>query len=120
MVGEIMAKASQERKESRSALFRTEYPKINRLEWDRNIVVSRKNGKVELTVTPLVDTIWPAKDIDLPLFPVPGEEHPPGASVLGDGRIVSGEEAAITCACDFGDLDTGLLDEESKVARKRV
>jgi len=121
LVAEIMAKASMERKESRSALFRTEYSNINRLEWDRNIVVSRSNGNVKLSVAPLVDPIWPAKDIDLPLFPVPGEEHPPGARVLGDGRIVSGEEAeGIICACDFGDLDTELLDDESKVARKRV
>jgi succinate dehydrogenase/fumarate reductase flavoprotein subunit len=120
LVAEVMAKASQERKESRSALFRTEYPKIDRLEWDRNIIVSNNNGAVKLSVVPLVDPIWPAKDIDLPLFPVPGEEHPPGARVIGDGRIVSGEEAAVTCVCDFGDLDTELLDEESKVARKRV
>ncbi len=119
-VGEIMARASLERKESRSALFRTEYPKINRLEWDKNIVVSRNNGEVKLTVTPVVAPIWAVKDIDLPLFPVPGEDHPPGARVLGDGRILAGDEAGVTCACDFGDLDTELMDEESKVARKRV
>lgn len=118
-VGEIMARASLERKESRSALFRTEYPRINRIEWDRNIVVSKNNGEVKLRVTPLVDPIWPAKYIDLPLFPVPGEEHPPGARVLGDGRILPGEDV-VTCGCDFGDMDTELLDQESKVARKRL
>jgi succinate dehydrogenase/fumarate reductase flavoprotein subunit len=103
MVGEIMAKASLERKESRSALFRTEYPKITRPEWDKNIFVRRDNGNVKLEMRPVVDPIWPVKDIDLPLFPVPGEEHPPGAKVLGDGSIVGGEED-IVCECDFGDV----------------
>lgn len=103
MVGEIMAKASLERKESRSALFRTEYPKITRPVWDKNIFVRRDNGNVKLDLRPVVDPIWSVKDIDLPLFPVPGEEHPPGARVLGDGSIVSGEEG-ISCECDFGDI----------------
>lgn len=81
LVGEIMARASLRRTESRSALFRTEYPQINRENWDMNLVVKKEDGKVKVERRPTVVTIWPLKDIDLPLFPVPGEEHVPGATV---------------------------------------
>jgi len=84
LVGEIMTRASMHRKESRASLFRTEYPQINRKEWDKNIIVSKADGKVKLEVKDPVVTIWPLRDIDLPLFPVPGEEHDPGARVTCD------------------------------------
>jgi succinate dehydrogenase/fumarate reductase flavoprotein subunit len=80
LVGEIMTRASLYRTESRSALFRTEYPQIDRANWDMNLVVKKEDGKVKLEGRPIVVTIWPLKDIDLPLFPVPGEEHVPGAT----------------------------------------
>ncbi len=80
-VGEIMVRASLYRKESRSALFREEYPQINRKEWDKNVIVSQENGAVKLETRPIITTIWALKDIDLPLFPVPGKAHVPGAKV---------------------------------------
>jgi succinate dehydrogenase/fumarate reductase flavoprotein subunit len=88
LVGEIMTRASLFRTESRSALFREEYPQVNRKEWDKNLVVNKENGQVNLETRPVVTTIWPLEEIDLPLFPVPGEEHPPGAKVLGSGEII--------------------------------
>jgi len=88
LVGEIMTRASLFRTESRSALFRNDYPQVSRKEWDKNIVVRKEDGQVKLETRPILVTIWPLKDIDLPLFPVPGEEHPPGAKVLGDGSVV--------------------------------
>ena len=88
LVGEIMTRASLFRTESRSALFREEYPQINRKEWDKNVVVNKENGQVNLETRPVVTTIWPLEEIDLPLFPVPGEEHLPGAKVLGSGEII--------------------------------
>lgn len=88
LVGEIMTRASLFRTESRSALFREEHPQINRKGWDKNVVINKENGKVKLETRPVVVTIWPLEEIDLPLFPVPGEEHPPGAKVLGTGEII--------------------------------
>ena len=88
LVGEIMTRASLFRKESRSSLFRAEYPQINRKDWDKNIVVKKETGQVKLETRPVEVTIWPLEGIDLPLFPVPGEKYPPGARVLGDGEIV--------------------------------
>ncbi|MCK4791905.1 MAG: FAD-binding protein, partial [Desulfobacteraceae bacterium] len=88
LVGEIMTRASLFRTESRSALFRDDYPQVSRKEWDKNIVVRKENGQVKLETRPTPVTIWPLKDIDLPLFPVPGEEYAPGAKVLGDGSVV--------------------------------
>jgi len=81
VVGEIMARASLFRTESRSALFRSDYPQINRKEWDKNIMVKKENGKIKLETRPVVVTLWPVEQIDLPLFPVPGKEHVPGARV---------------------------------------
>lgn len=88
LVGEIMTRASLFRKESRSSLFRTEYPQINRKVWDKCIIVKKENGQVKLETRPIVVTIWPLERIDLLLFPVPGESYPPGARVLGNGEIV--------------------------------
>jgi succinate dehydrogenase/fumarate reductase flavoprotein subunit len=81
IVGEIMSRASIYRKESRSSLFRSDYPQINRKEWDKNVVVSKKNGEVNMQKTPVVTTIWPLNEIDLPLFPLPGKEHVAGSKV---------------------------------------
>lgn len=81
VVGEIMTKASLHRTESRAALFRTEYPQINRKEWDKNIVVKKENGDIKLEVREPIVTMWPTNKIDLMLFPVPGKEHVPGARV---------------------------------------
>jgi len=41
LVGEMMARASLMRTESRAALYREDYPSTNRKEWDKNIVVRR-------------------------------------------------------------------------------
>ena len=90
MVGEIMARSSLFRTESRSALFREDYPQINRQEWDKNIIVKKENGQMKLEVQPVVVTFWPLKEIDLPLFPVPGQEHVPGSKVTcapNDGSL---------------------------------
>jgi hypothetical protein len=87
-VGEIMTRASLFRTESRSSLFREEHPQINRKEWDKNVVVSKENGQVKLEKRPVPVTIWPLEEIDLPLFPVPGQEHKPGARILCSGEIV--------------------------------
>ena len=97
LVGEIMTRASMFRTESRSALFREEYPQINRKEWDQNVVVSKKNGQVKLEKRPITVTIWPLEEIDLPLFPVPGKEHKPGSTILGTGEILESMEKRTVC-----------------------
>jgi len=82
IVGEIMTRASLYRTESRAALFRSDYPHVNRKEWDKNVIVKKENGQMKIETTPVIVTIWPTEKIDLPKFPVPGEEHEPGARVF--------------------------------------
>ncbi|MFH0812861.1 MAG: FAD-binding protein [Pseudomonadota bacterium] len=81
VVGKIMTRASLFRTESRSALFRSDYPQINRREWDKNIIIKQENGQMKLETRPVVITLWPVDQVDLPLFPVPGKDHVPGARV---------------------------------------
>jgi len=82
VVGEIMTRASLYRMESRAALFRNDYPHVDRKQWDKNVIVKMENGEMKLETSPVVVTIWPTEKIDLVKFPVPGEEHEPGARVF--------------------------------------
>ncbi|MFO8054923.1 MAG: FAD-binding protein, partial [Bacteroidales bacterium] len=82
VVGEIMTRASLYRTESRAALFRNDYPHVDRKQWDKNVIVKMENGEMKLETSPVVVTIWPTEKIDLVKFPVPGEEHEPGARVF--------------------------------------
>jgi len=71
LVGEIMAQASLMRTESRAALFREDYP-VTKREWEKNITVRQVNGQIKLDTQPLVVTIMPPEEIELPQFPIPG------------------------------------------------
>ena len=79
--GEIMTRASLLRTESRSALFRSDYPQVNRKEWDKNVIIKQQGGQLKMEIRPVTTTLWPVEKVDLPLFPVPGKEHVPGARV---------------------------------------
>lgn len=74
-VGKMMIQASLMRTESRSALFREDYPKINREEWDKNVLVSKDNGSIKLRTQPLVIKYLQPDQVCLPYFPVPGEQE---------------------------------------------
>ncbi|UCF55929.1 MAG: hypothetical protein JSW15_07370, partial [Deltaproteobacteria bacterium] len=74
LVGEIMVRASLMRTESRAGLYRVDYPRTDRSEWDKNIVVSQENGQMKLERQPVVATILPLEEVDLPEFPVPGKK----------------------------------------------
>ena len=69
VVGQMMARASLMRKESRASLFIEEYPVPDRAVWDKNIVVTRANGGMHLHTQPLVVTAMDPKLVDLPKFP---------------------------------------------------
>ncbi len=74
-VGKMMVKASLERTESRSALFREDYPKINREEWDKNILVRKEDGNgMKLYTKPVEVLHLTPQQVNLPYFPVPGED----------------------------------------------
>lgn len=75
LVGEMMARASLMRTESRASLYREDYPSTNRSEWDKNIVVSKgEDGQMKLETQPVVATIMPLEEVQLPEFPVPGSK----------------------------------------------
>lgn len=72
IAGEIIAKTSMFRKESRAGLFREDFPETDRKNWDCNVAVYRKNGKMIIEKIPLTVTILEPKEAELPPFPVPG------------------------------------------------
>jgi succinate dehydrogenase / fumarate reductase flavoprotein subunit len=47
-----------ERRESRGAQFRTDYPERNDDEWLKHIVISRENGQPKLSYAPVTITKW--------------------------------------------------------------
>ncbi len=51
---EIVAKASLLRKESRGAMYRRDYPETDNKDWLKNIIVTRKNGEVNLKAKEVV------------------------------------------------------------------
>jgi succinate dehydrogenase/fumarate reductase flavoprotein subunit len=72
-VGELMARSSLMRTESRAALYREDYPSTNRKDWDKNIVVTQEGGQMKLETQPVVVTILPLEEVELPVFPMPGK-----------------------------------------------
>lgn len=50
---EMVARASLMRTESRGALYRTDYPKVNNIEWTRHIVIRKVDGEMELSSRPV-------------------------------------------------------------------
>lgn len=72
-VGKMMVRASLMRTESRASLFREDFPRTNRKEWDKNIKISKENGEMRLSTAPLVITYLQPHQVRLPDFPVPGE-----------------------------------------------
>jgi succinate dehydrogenase/fumarate reductase flavoprotein subunit len=50
---EMVAKASLKRTESRGALYRTDYPKVNNIEWTKHIVIGQMDGKMTLRTEPV-------------------------------------------------------------------
>ncbi len=53
---EIITRASLERKESRGAMYRMDYPGTDNQDWLKNIIVSNEGGKVSLEAKPVVTT----------------------------------------------------------------
>lgn len=61
---EMVARAALLRTESRGAHYRLDCPKSDNVEWLKNIVVVRKNGKMDLWTEPVVITrLEPAKGV---------------------------------------------------------
>lgn len=50
---EMVARASLMRTESRGALYRTDYPKVNNLEWTRHVVIHQGNRAMVLNTAPV-------------------------------------------------------------------
>jgi succinate dehydrogenase/fumarate reductase flavoprotein subunit len=50
LILEIVARSSLERKESRGALYRRDFPKKDNINWLKNIAVENKGGTIELSV----------------------------------------------------------------------
>jgi succinate dehydrogenase/fumarate reductase flavoprotein subunit len=50
---EMVARASLMRTESRGALYRTDYPKVNNLEWTQHVVIHQANSAMELNTIPV-------------------------------------------------------------------
>ena len=72
VAGEIIARASMFREESRAGLYREDFPDTDRKSWDCNVVVKRgSDERMILEKVPLVVTILNPKEIELPAFPVP-------------------------------------------------
>ena len=51
---EIVARASLERKESRGAMYRVDYPGTDNRDWLKNVIVKNIDGKVSLEAKPVV------------------------------------------------------------------
>jgi succinate dehydrogenase/fumarate reductase flavoprotein subunit len=61
---EIVCRTSLNRKESRGALYRRDYPDTDNINWLRNQIVIQKEGKIEIRSEPVVVTkIEPPKKI---------------------------------------------------------
>jgi len=50
---EMVARASLMRTESRGALYRLDYPKVDNVGWAKHIVISQENGQMTLTLVPV-------------------------------------------------------------------
>jgi len=53
---EIITRTSLERKESRGAMYRLDYPGTDNQDWPKNIIVKNEDGKVSLEAKPVVTT----------------------------------------------------------------
>jgi succinate dehydrogenase / fumarate reductase flavoprotein subunit len=74
LAGEIIARTSLFREESRAGLYREDFPMTDRNRWDCNVAVSRgKDGRIQLEKVPLVASILDIKEVELPSFPVAGK-----------------------------------------------
>ena len=51
-----------DRKESRGAHSRTDYPQRNDAEWLKHILVTRRNGQPSITYQPVTITKWPPQE----------------------------------------------------------
>ena len=56
-VMEIIARVSLMREESRGGMYRRDYPDTDNRDWLRNIVVKKKDGRINLEARPVVTTI---------------------------------------------------------------
>jgi succinate dehydrogenase/fumarate reductase flavoprotein subunit len=50
---EMVARSSRMRTESRGALYRTDYPKVNNRDWIKHILIRQANGKMVLSTEPV-------------------------------------------------------------------
>ncbi len=53
LVLEMIARSSRMRRESRGALYRNDYPQVNDKEWLKHIVISQKDGQMNLRTEPV-------------------------------------------------------------------
>jgi fumarate reductase (CoM/CoB) subunit A len=61
LVGEILARTTQMRKESRGDLYREDYPQRDEQNWNRVIMVKPKGEEMQLE-TDVIDPEWPASE----------------------------------------------------------
>ena len=61
LVGEILARATQLRKESRGDLYRGDYPERDDENWNRVITIDNKRGEVAMG-TEVIDPDWPVSE----------------------------------------------------------
>jgi fumarate reductase (CoM/CoB) subunit A len=64
LVGEILARTTQMRKESRGDLYREDYPQRDDTHWLKVIAVNNKDGNIELS-TEVIDLDWSDREGDM-------------------------------------------------------
>jgi succinate dehydrogenase/fumarate reductase flavoprotein subunit len=63
-VGELLARATGMRKESRGDLYRDDYPQRDDANWLKVITINNRDGQVELA-TEVIDPAWSDREGDM-------------------------------------------------------
>jgi succinate dehydrogenase/fumarate reductase flavoprotein subunit len=58
---EMVARASLMRTESRGALYRTDFPDVNNIDWTKHIIISQIEGKMNLRTEPVILSVHEPK-----------------------------------------------------------
>ena len=73
-IGEIMALAALKRTESRGAHFRQDYTERDDKKWLKNLIIYKDaSGNIKIISRPIVVTIMPPGQVEIPIIPVPGK-----------------------------------------------